>query len=177
MNGEVICAKVKARRLAILNLLTSSNEQLSGTALSERFGVSRQIIVQDIAALKASGAEIISTRYGYLIRKNPFVERAFKIFHSREQTEDELTTIVSLGGVIADVFVWHRVYGKISAPLNITSKTHINEFLEGVRSGKSTELMSVTGGYHYHTVRADSEATLDRIEAALTEKGYIVTEM
>ena len=46
-----------------------------------------------------------------------------------------------------------------------------------VRSGKSTELMNVTGGYHYHTVRADSEAVLDRIEAELNRRGYIVPEI
>jgi len=54
---------------------------------------------------------------------------------------------------------------------------HVRQFLEGVRSGKSTELMNVTGGYHYHTVRAESESALDLIEAALAEQGYIVPEI
>lgn len=70
-----------------------------------------------------------------------------------------------------------QVYGKIEASLNIFSQMHIKQFLEGVRTGQSTELMHITGGYHYHTVRADSEAVLNRIEAVLTERGYIVPEI
>ena len=72
-----------------------------------------------------------------------------------------------------DVFVWHKIYGKISATLNIFSRLHVKQFLEGVRTGKSTELMNITGGYHYHTVRADSEYVLDSIQNALEKRGYI----
>lgn len=111
------------------------------------------------------------------MRKSPLAERVFKVRHTTEQTEDELSCIVDLGGTVVDVFVWHKVYGKIEAMLDIFSKLHIKQFLEGVRTGQSTELMHVTGGYHYHTVRADDETTLDRIEAALAERGYIVPEI
>ena len=169
--------KTQDRRKAIANLLLSSNEAVSGGKLSEEFGVSRQIIVQDIAVLKGSGYEIFSTHSGYIMQQSPLKERVFKLYHTTEQTEDELNLIVELGGTVVDVFVWHKVYGKIEATLNIFSKLHIKQFLEGVRTGQSTELMHVTGGYHYHTVRADDEATLDHIEAALTKKGYIVPEI
>ena len=99
--------------------------------------------------------------------------RVFKLHHTTEQTEDELNTIVDLGGTVVDVFVWHKVYGKIAAPLNIFSRLHVKQFIEGVRSGKSSELMNITGGYHYHTIRADSEEILDSIENALENKGFI----
>ena len=66
------------------------------------------------------------------------------------------------------------IYGQIKAKLNISSKDEINVFLDGVRSGKSSELMHVTDGYHYHTVRAESSDTLDRIENALREWEYLV---
>lgn len=33
-------------------------------------------------------------------------------------------------------------------------------------------LKNVTSGYHYHTVVADDEKTLDEIEAMLRKKGY-----
>lgn len=127
--------------------------------------------------LKAMGYEILSTSQGYIMRKSPLAERVFKVRHTTEQTEDELSCIVDLGGTVVDVFVWHKVYGKIEAMLDIFSKLHIKQFLEGVRTGQSTELMHVTGGYHYHTVRQDEETTLDRIEAALAERGYIVPEI
>ena len=169
--------KAADRRKAIVNLLLSSNEAISGGKLSEEFGVSRQIIVQDITVLKGLGYEILSTHNGYIIQKSPLKERVFKVYHTTEQTEDELTAIVNLGGTVVDVFVWHKVYGKMTAPLNIFSALHIKQFIEGVRSGKSSELMNITGGYHYHTVRAESEDILNRIQNALEERGYIAQGM
>lgn len=169
--------KADDRRKEIVNLLLSEAKPISGGELSGRFGVSRQIIVQDISVLKAAGYEILSTHNGYVISRTPLVQRVFKVCHTTEQTEDELNLIVDLGGTVVDVFVWHKVYGKISAGLNIFSRLHVEQFIEGVRSGKSSELMNVTGGYHYHTVRADSEEILDRIEAALKQGNYIVPEV
>ena len=168
--------KADERRKAIANLLTTEQKAVSGAALSAEFGVSRQIIVQDITALRSSGYDIISTHNGYLIQKTPLKERVFKVYHTTERTEEELNLIVDLGGTVVDVFVWHKVYGKIDAQLNIFSRLHIKQFLEGVRTGESTELMHITGGYHYHTVRADNELILDKIESALNEKNYIVPE-
>ena len=165
--------KVTERRKAIVNLLSASKEPISGGELSKQFNVSRQIIVQDITVLKGLGYEIFSTHHGYVLQKSPLVERVFKLKHTTEQTEDELNSIVDLGGTVVDVFVWHKVYGKISATLNIFSRLHVKQFLEGVRTGKSTELMNITGGYHYHTVRADSEAVLDKIWETLQQKNYI----
>ena len=169
--------KAEERRKEIVCLLLSEQKPISGGALSEKFGVSRQIIVQDISVLKAAGYEILSTHNGYFIHKTPLAERVFKLYHTTEQTEDELNTIINLGGMVVDVFVWHKVYGKLSAYLNIFSRLHIKQFIEGVRSGKSTELMNITGGYHYHTVRAESEEILDKIEKALDEKNYIAPEI
>lgn len=165
--------KADDRRKNIANRLLSANEAVSGTVLSNEFGVSRQIIVQDIAALKNRGYDILSTHNGYVIQKSPLKECVFKLYHTTEQTEDELNTIVDLGGTVVNVYVWHKVYGKMIAPLNIFSRHHVKQFIEGVRSGKSSELMNITGGYHYHTVRADSEKVLDLIKSALEEKGYI----
>ena len=169
--------KAADRRKAIVNLLLSSNEAISGGKLSEEFGVSRQIIVQDITVLKGSGYDILSTHNGYIIQKSPLKERVFKVYHTTEQTEDELTAIVNFGGTVVDVFVWHKVYGKMTAPLNIFSALHIKQFIEGVRTGNSSEHMNITGGYHYHTVRAESEDILNRIQNALEERGYIAQGM
>ncbi|MBQ3498799.1 MAG: transcription repressor NadR [Clostridia bacterium] len=166
--------KVAERRKAIVNLLMSEEKAIPGNILSELFGVSRQIIVQDITVLKGSGYEIFSTHNGYILQKSPLKERVFKVYHTTEQTENELNLIVDLGGTVVDVFVWHKVYGKMTAKLNIFSALQIKQFIEGVRSGKSTELMNITGGYHYHTVRAESEEILNKICNSLNEHGYIV---
>lgn len=169
--------KVQERRKAIANRLLSANEAVSGSTLSKEFGVSRQIIVQDITVLKGSGYDIFSTHYGYVLNASPLKERVLKLHHTTEQTEDELNLIVNLGGTVVDVFVWHKVYGKMLAPLNIFSALHVKQFIEGVRTGKSTELMNITGGYHYHTIRADSEKILDKIATVLKARGYIAPEI
>ena len=169
--------KAEERRRAIVTALMSEKKPLSGSALAKRYEVSRQIIVQDIAMLKASGYEILSTHQGYIVQKTPLFERVFKVRHTKNETEDELNSIVTLGGTVVNVFVWHRVYGKIEASLNIFSELHVKQFIEGVRSGKSTELMSITDGYHYHTIRAESEEILDQIGLMLDEKGYTVPEI
>lgn len=169
--------KADERRKGIATLLMSAEKAISGAELAARFGVSRQIIVQDISVLKASGYNILSTHYGYVVNASPLVERVFKVRHTTQQTEDELNCIVDLGGTVVDVFVWHKVYGKVEAKLNIFSRLHVKQFIEGVRSGKSSELMNITGGYHYHTVRAESEDILDSIEKELKERKYIVPEI
>ena len=165
--------KSDERRKSIVNLLLSDKRAVSGSELSEKYDVSRQIIVKDISILKEQGLDIVSTSAGYVIKSSPFVERVFKVFHTTEQTEDELQAIVDLGGIVADVYVWHKAYGKMEAKLNISSRKQIAQFIESVRTGKSVELMHITGGYHYHTVRADSEETLDLIEAELSKRNYI----
>lgn len=169
--------KADQRRKEIASYMMSAQNAVPGGKLSEKFGVSRQIIVQDISALKEAGYEILSTHSGYVMQTTPHCERVYKLFHTKDQTEDELNTIIDFGGIVADVFVWHKVYGKMTAPLNISSRLHIAQFLEGVRTGKSSELMNITGGYHYHTVKADSEEVLNRIESALQEKGFIAPEI
>ena len=169
--------KAQDRRSGIASLLMSADGAVSGGALSEKFGVSRQIIVQDISALKSLGYEILSTHSGYVLLHAPLAERVFKVHHTSEGTEGELRLIVENGGAVFNVFVWHKVYGKMEAKLNISSQHHVDSFMEGVRSGKSTELMNITGGYHYHTVLAESEAALDCIEDALRARGYLVAEI
>ena len=166
--------KTQERRARILSLL-SDGRVLSGAAIAKELGVSRQVVVRDISALKEEGYQILSTHFGYVCRKNNYAERVCKVRHTHEQTEDELRLIVSMDGGVVDVYVWHKVYGKIRAPLDIYTQEDVDVFMENISSGKSTELMSVTGGYHYHTLRAETEETLDRIIAALAERGYVVS--
>lgn len=169
--------KAKERRKEIVVILMSSNEPVSGGELSQRLSVSRQIIVQDIAVLRAEGYEILSLHSGYVIKTSPLMERVFKVRHTSEETREELSAIVELGGTVVDVFVWHRAYGKIEAPLNLFSLEGIDRFMDDIKSGKSSELMHITDGYHYHTVRAESEEVLDRIEAVLADMNFIAPEI
>ncbi|MDD3114927.1 MAG: transcription repressor NadR [Anaerovibrio sp.] len=161
------------RRNKILALLQEACTPLSGGALGTATGVSRQIVVQDIALLRTEGYPILATARGYLLEQPRHAARLLKLRHSNEQTEDELTTIVDLGGCIFDVVVNHRVYGKISAPLNIKNRRDVRHFMQDLHSGRSTPLLNVTSGYHFHHIHADTEEILDEIENALRKKGYL----
>ena len=169
--------KSDERRKSIVNLLVSEKRPISGSELSEKYGVSRQIIVKDISILKEQGIDVFATSSGYVIHSSPLKDRVFKVHHTTEQTEDELKLMVDLGGTVADGYVWHKAYGKMQANLNISSRVQIEQFIESVRTGKSVELMNITGGYHYHTVRAESDEILDLIGAKLAQKGYIAPEI
>lgn len=162
------------RRQEILKNIKESDRPVSGSKLAKDYDVSRQIIVQDIALLRASGYDIISTNRGYVLEGQTCAERVFKVRHTDEQLETELCTIVDLGGQVKNVMVNHKVYGHIEAELGITSRRKVKEFLEDIESGKSTPLKNITSDYHYHTVTADSEETLGLIEDELRKLGFLV---
>jgi transcriptional regulator of NAD metabolism len=101
------------------------------------------------------------------------VQRVFKVQHSDEDVEKELNLIVDAGGVVEDVFIFHKFYGTVRAQMDIKSRYHVKQFLDNIATGKSSLLKNVTSGYHYHTVTADSEETLDLIEKSLQENGFL----
>ena len=162
------------RRQEILKNIKESDRPVSGSKLAKDYDVSRQVIVQDIALLRVSGYDIISTNRGYVLEGQTCAERVFKVRHTDEQLETELCTIVDLGGQVKNVMVNHKVYGHIEAELGITSRRKVKEFLEDIESGKSTPLKNITSDYHYHTVTADSEETLGLIEDELRKLGFLV---
>lgn len=165
------------RRDRILKCIMDSERPLSASKLAELCGVSRQVIVQDVALIRAGGHDIMSTNRGYILNEKEAAAswRVLKVSHTEEELEDELTTIIDLGGLVRDVSVNHKVYGRMEARLGIGSRRRIAEFMNDIRSGKSTPLMRITSNYHYHTIEADSDRTLDLIEEALKEKGYLVS--
>lgn len=166
--------KSEERRREILSLLGNADNPVPANLLKERFNVSRQVIVQDIAILRANGYDITSTNRGYIIDAKARATRVFKCRHNLDGLVTEGTLIVSSGGRVEDVFVNHRVYGKISARLALYNKTHVEELYRSLTAGASKPLMSVTDGYHYHTVTADSEKVLDEIEKKLRENGFLI---
>lgn len=165
------------RRREIIKIIKESREPVPGSALSSALNVSRQIIVQDIALLRASNCDIISTTKGYILnltKESNCHSAEFKVKHTDEQIEKELQLIVDLGGTVKDVFIKHEVYGTMRAELNIRSRRDVQKFLEDMENGKSEPLKNVTSGYHYHTVTADNEETLQVIEQALTDNGFLI---
>ena len=173
--------KAQTRREALLRLLRESSAPLAGGALAEQLGVSRQIIVQDIALLRADGHDVVATSRGYVLldgHGEPQVPtRLVKVCHGIDDLADELTTIVDLGGAVLNVMVNHRVYGKITGDLDIRNRRDVERYLDNIRSGKSFPLLTVTSGYHFHRIAGESEEQLDEVESALREKGYLAEVM
>jgi len=162
------------RRREILRILTESAVPVSASAFAEKFGVTRQIIVKDIALLRAEKINIISTAKGYLISKNENsgCRRTVSVCHTAEQIEDELITVVDLGGKVLTTAVEHPFYGTLGETLNIKSRKDIKNFLERLRITKSEPLLKLTEGKHMHIIESDDEESLDEIVEALKEKGY-----
>ena len=158
------------RRKKLIFLMRESEQPLSGTQLGQVTGVSRQVVVQDIALLRTEGYPIVSTAKGYLLNEPKCATRVLKV-------EEELTTIVDLGGTVLNVMVNHRVYGRVEAALNIRNRRDVQGFLNDLRTGKSVPLLNVTSGYHFHKISAESEEVLDEIEHALQKKGFLAEVM
>lgn len=161
----------ETRRKEILKYISESDAPVSGTKLAELFHVSRQVIVQDIALLRAADSDILSTNRGYICRTPQKHIRIFSVCHTDERIEEELNTVVDFGGTVEDVFVQHEVYGELRAVLHISSRCQVKQFLEDIRTGKSRPLTNLTSGHHCHTISADSEEILDMIEEALKKSG------
>lgn len=110
--------KADERRENLKKILMESAAPVSGSALARRLSVSRQVIVTDIAILRAEGIEITSTTQGYIMSRETLCKRIFKVHHSREECEAELNLFVDCGAIVKDVFVSHRVYGVIRGELD-----------------------------------------------------------
>lgn len=168
------------RRDAILAYIRNSAEPVTGGRLSEVFGVTRQIIVADIAILKARGESIIGTPQGYMcpIANVSRIERKVAVIHSSSigQIRDELYLIVDNGVTIQDVIVEHPLYGEITANLHITSRHDADLFLKKMTETEAEPLLVLTDGLHLHTLVADNLVTLQRVEGLLSNLGLVAED-
>lgn len=175
MTGEM-------RRSQMLQLLKEQAEPISGTALAKIFHVSRQVIVQDIALMRAEDHQILSTNKGYLFRtpeqENTQPKRVLFVRHQDSQVLEEFMTVIDLGGRILDVAVEHEIYGQIRVDLMIETAQDARNFAEKIVACRDNPLKVLTDDCHYHTVAAPSEKLLDLIETELLQKGFLqpVTE-
>jgi hypothetical protein len=163
----------KVRLKQILELLSQTETPISGGSLAETLNVSRQIIVQDISILRGEGHAILSTPKGYVLQKQSGYSKVYKVYHTDEETEDELNLIVDLGGIVEDVFIYHKIYGELRAKLDIRSRKDVQDFCAALKAGTSRPLKNATAGYHYHTIRAEKKEVLELIEDALWKQGYL----
>lgn len=167
-----------ARRTAIVEYLGTHATPVSGTELAKHFGVSRQIIVQDVALLRAENRNILSTNKGYVLFQ-PQAQRSgcsavIMVRHTAEQTLEEMRSIVDYGGSMLDVFIDHDLYGQIRVDLVINDINDAEEFCAKMLNSNSKPLKALTEGCHYHTVKAPSEKALELIMKELKEKGMLL---
>ena len=165
------------RRQKIIRMISASSAPVPAKELAKICNVSRQVIVQVMVLIPASLHDIIASHREYIMNAPYTAERVFKVSHTDDQMEDELCSIVDLGGKVVNVMVNHRVYGHMEAALGINSRKKVMEFVENIRLGKSSPLKNITSNYHYHTVEAENEEILDSIEEMLREKRYLIEEM
>lgn len=168
----------KERRKAIIELLEVSEKPLSGVYLGKKFGISRQVVVQDIALLRVEGYDILATARGYILNKDieRVKSRIILVKHSREQVEDELYTIVDNGGRIRNVIISHPVYGELVGDLMLKNRRDIKQFLDKLNGDSASTLMELTEGIHMHTIEAETEEDLDDIENQLQDREILIRE-
>ena len=167
----------KKRREQILSMLEQAKTPVSASFLADRLSVSRQIIVGDVAILRASGAHIFATPRGYIYEDTssdfPY-EGVLTCRHTPEQLRDELYTIVDYGGFIIDVTIEHPLYGELSAPLNIGSRYDADLFIKQISETADARPLSVlTGGAHLHRVGCRDSGTFDLITEKLRKQGIL----
>ncbi|PKR78926.1 transcription repressor NadR [Halalkalibacillus sediminis] len=168
------------RRDFLLKWLKDSNEPITGSQMASRASVSRQVIVGDMALLKAKDEPIISTSQGYVYfsqsQSDHMIERTIACFHLPKDTERELNLLVDHGVYVKNVIIDHPIYGEFTASLHISNRKEVERFIKDVGHSKASLLSELTDGIHLHTISAQSEDLLDEAEAALKEEGFLVNE-
>lgn len=163
------------RRKLILEELKQSNNALKGVFLANKYNVTRQIIVKDIAILRASGNLIIATPDGYIAgTESNGIKRIIAVSHKDDRLEEELQIIIKYGGIVEDVIVEHPIYGEIKGMLMIKNFHDLENFLNKYKSDNTKLLSILTNGIHIHTIAADNEESMKLIINELNQKGFII---
>lgn len=166
------------RRELICEEISSSVQPISASSLAKKFQVSRQVIVQDVALLRAIGKDIYATPRGYMMNEKHHAQQ-FRIAcrHTHAETLQELYTIVDLGGIIKDVIVEHPIYGELCAQLDIHSRYEADQFIAKTNEQEAHLLSSLSDGVHLHTIEAKNDEMIEQIKKALSEKGFLLKHL
>ena len=168
------------RRNQILDIITQTDTPTTAKALSDKLGVSRQVIVGDVALLRAEGHEITATSRGYTIapKSNAGGENQYLgtivSRHAAEDTKAELYEIVNMGGTIVNVIVEHDLYGNITGSLNLKTREDVDSFLERMESSQDKLLLELSNhGIHTHTIACRDKSHFENIVQALKSKKFL----
>ena len=163
------------RREKLLQILKKSDKPVKGSELSVELQVSRQVVVKDIALLRASGLEIIATSNGYIVLDS--VKNEFKIkcknHNSDDELYDELQTIIDLGGKVKDVIVEHPTYGVLKADLNVATNRDLRNFMQKAATNEFKQLSVLSPDYHIHTIEVDNDEIFEEKQKELKLKNIL----
>ena len=169
--------RAEERRQAICKTLQQSAQPVSATSLASRFSVSRQVIVGDIALLRASGMEISATPRGYVIlHEDTGVVRRVACLHDSAGMEAELNAMVDHGCTVRDVIVEHPIYGQLTGPLQLSNRYDVQQFITRCAEAEARPLSLLTEGIHLHTISCPNEEAFQRVQQALRELGVLLKE-
>lgn len=166
------------RRKKIAEIISMSETHVTGAELAAMLKVTRQVVVRDIALLRAGGIPIIATPSGYrmidtLVKRRP--TKVFTCHHDTlEQAETELMLIVENGGKVRDIIIEHPVYGEITGTIMVKTPEAVKSLIARLGRKDAQMLSSITDGIHMHTVDADSEEILTEIEMKLRQAGILL---
>lgn len=163
------------RRDQIIQIISDQKKPISATAIANQLHVSRQIIVGDVALLRAKGYQIVATPRGYVLEHEVIDEctKTIAVQHTQAALQEELYTIIEHGGSVMDVIVDHPVYGQLCGNLHLYSKYDVDQFINKCQKEQASPLSQLTQGVHLHTIHVRDEASYQRILTALNEKGYL----
>ncbi len=164
------------RRSQILACLEQTNEAVSATTLAGKFRVSRQIIVGDVAILRAAGKDIVATPRGYFLQSRQEKNGVFHMIaclHEGKRMEEELNICVDHGCTVVDVVVEHPVYGQLEGRLDVSNRYEVKRFVKRVEEQSAHALSELTDGVHLHTLKCPDEEAFIRVKAALSAAGFL----
>ena len=165
------------RRRQVYDLLKSADKPISATTLASQCAVTRQVIVGDIALLRAEGHNIAATPRGYVIpSETSGLVRCVACSHSLQGTREELNAMVDCGCTVLDVIVEHPVYGQLTAALHLTSRYDVDQFIVKMRDSSAAPLSALTEGIHLHTLSCPSEDAFVHLKAKLDEMGVLLPD-
>ena len=165
------------RRHAIAKRLEQAQAPVSATTLAQELNVSRQIIVGDVALLRAGGLEITATPRGYLLPEAPAgFTGTLACRHRGDQMEEELNAMVDQGCTVLDVIVEHPVYGQLTAPLHISNRYDVAQFIARCRQADARPLSQLTEGVHLHTLSCPDQAAFVRVQTDLERLGLVYSD-
>ena len=165
------------RRATIARLLSCAKGPVSAAVLARECSVSRQIIVGDVALLRAGGMDIAATPRGYVIQSSPAgLVRRVAVRHDGADMEAELNAMVDQGCTVLDVIVEHPIYGQLTGPLQLASRYDVGQFIVRCRQAEALPLSQLTEGIHLHTLSCPDQAAYDRVCQSLSQLGFLLED-